>query len=73
MANCPNINHCPFFRDQIAAMPSVSGYLKKQFCQGNFTTYARYIVMETLDAEFVPAVMFPNEKKRAHTIIAKEL
>jgi len=50
-------------------MPSVSLYLKKQFCQGDNSTCARWMVYSALGEGIVPDDLFPNEPKRAYEMI----
>jgi hypothetical protein len=71
MSECPKLDKCPFFTDKLANMPSVSGYLKIQFCKDAYPACARYLVAQSLGAEYVPIDLFPNEKIRANEIIAK--
>jgi hypothetical protein len=72
MADCPNLQKCPFFNDKLANMPTVSGYLKKQFCRDIYNSCARYLVAQSIGSTIVPADLFPTEKQRAQEIIAKE-
>ena len=52
-------------------MPTVSGFLKKEFCNSDYTQCARFIVRNEVGVENVPIDMFPNEQKRAQEIIAR--
>jgi hypothetical protein len=52
-------------------MPSVSLYLKKQFCQGDNTNCARWMVFSALGGGKTPDDLFPNEPKRAYELITK--
>ena len=54
-------------------MPSVSLYLKRQFCQGDNKTCARWMVYSTLGEGNTPDDLFPNEPKRAYELISKGL
>jgi len=71
MADCPLLPACQFFTGKMENMPSVSLYLKKQYCQGDNTTCARWMVFSALGREKVPGDLFPNEPKRAYEIITK--
>lgn len=72
MAECPNLVKCPFFNDQLANMPTVSGFLKRRYCQDIYSSCARYMVSQSLGSTYVPANLFPSEKQRAQEIIAKD-
>jgi hypothetical protein len=69
MADCPNLTTCPFFIGKMENMPAVTGYLKKQFCRGDYATCARYMVFDALGKELVPKDMYPNEFTRAKEVI----
>ena len=68
MADCECLPKCPFFNDKMANMPAVANMYKKQFCQGDNSTCARYRVNKS-GAE-VPVDLFPNDSARADKIIA---
>jgi len=71
MADCPNLPTCQFFSGKMERMPSVSLYLKKQFCQGDNKTCARWMVYSALGEGNTPDDLFPNEPKRAYELISK--
>ena len=71
MSDCPFLAACPFFNDRLANMPTVSGYLKKEYCNSDYTLCARFTVRNEVGVENVPIDMFPNEQKRAQEIIAR--
>ena len=71
MTDCPRLIRCTFFNEQMDRMPSLTNLLKKQYCQGEFTTCARYIVLENLGQEKVPDDLFPNHEDRAKSLIGK--
>ncbi len=72
MADCPKLEKCPFFNDQLANMPTVAAFLKKQYCQDAYLSCARYMVAEALGSPRVPSNLFPSEIQRAREIIAKD-
>jgi hypothetical protein len=71
MAECPSLSTCKFFTGKMERMPSVSLYLKRQFCQGDNSTCARWMVLQALGKGSVPDDLFPNEPKRAYNLISK--
>jgi hypothetical protein len=71
MAECPNLPTCQFFTGKMERMPSVSLYLKHQFCKGDNTNCARWMVYSSLGEGNTPDDLFPNEPKRAYELITK--
>lgn len=69
MAECPLIEKCIFFNDKMASMPVTSNMLKRQYCEGDNTQCARYMVFSSMGREHVPGDLFPNDTKRAKEII----
>jgi hypothetical protein len=60
---------CVFFNDQMKNMPATSTLYKRNYCQGDYTYCARFLVRNTMGGEHVPADLFPNQRERAETII----
>lgn len=71
MENCPSLPRCPFFNDALNDMPSVTGFLKTQYCKGEYESCARYLVSQVLGSNAVPKDMFPSENERAQKLIGK--
>jgi len=68
MADCEKLRSCPFFRDELAYMPRTAALMKETYCRGDKSTCARYVV--ALKGIPVPGDLFPNQRDRAHRIIA---
>ncbi len=68
---CPSIESCPFFNDKMADMPAVTDNIKREYCNGDYTKCARYIVAQALGKENVPADLFPMNADRANELVAK--
>ncbi len=64
---CEKLHKCPFFNDQLGAMPAVTGLLKQTYCLGDKTECARYIVSSR--GLQVPADLFPNDTNRARQLL----
>lgn len=64
---CEKLEKCPFFNDKMANMPAVAGMLKKQYCQNDKESCARYIVSKA--GKDVPMDLFPQQKERIAAII----
>lgn len=69
MANCELLEHCIFFNDHMANMPSTSDVYKKMYCHKDFAKCARHMIVEALGRGTVPADLFPNQTDRATSII----
>ncbi len=67
--DCLCLEKCPFFNDRMKNMPSMSEVLKQQFCKGDQSACARYMVFEALGREAVPPNLFPDETDRARAIL----
>lgn len=75
MADCPNLEDCPFFNGFMAGRPDIaSDILKVRFCMGNNAACARWRVASELGGGHVPDDMYPNQENRANAILneAKE-
>ena len=69
MAKCQLIAGCLFFNDKMQNMPAISGIYKKNYCQGDNSNCARFMVFQALGREKVPEDLFPNQRDRAETLI----
>jgi len=69
MADCPMLSGCPFFHDRMKNMPATSEIYKKNYCRGDNTNCARFMVRQTLGPEHVPEDLFPNQQERAEALI----
>jgi len=67
--SCERLATCIFFNDQMATIPLAADLYKATFCKGDFSACARYLVLDALGPEGVPADLFPNEAERAHEIL----
>ena len=72
MADCPMLSGCPFFHDRMKNMPATSEIYKKNYCRGDNTNCARFMVRQTVGPEHVPADLFPNQRERAETLIKEK-
>ncbi len=71
MADCEKLAACPFFNDQMKDAPATAELFKSQYCKGNNSNCARFMVLKALGKEKVPGNLFPNETRRAQEIISK--
>lgn len=71
MANCKILNICPFFNNKMGMEALAADFYKKKFCQGDYSSCARYTLYTTLSNNEVPLDLYPNELERAINIITK--
>lgn len=71
MANCPMIEGCAFFNDRMKDMPATSGIYKRNYCQGDNSNCARFLVRQALGPEHVPTDLFPNQRERAEELLKR--
>ncbi|NLW56303.1 MAG: hypothetical protein GX050_06775 [Firmicutes bacterium] len=69
MADCPLIAGCPFFNDRMKNMPAMAGIYKRNYCQGDNSRCARYMIFKARGREHVPSDLFPNQFERAERIL----
>jgi hypothetical protein len=72
MADCELLAGCIFFNDKMPTMPTMTAMFKKNFCKGDSSNCARYMVFKALGRPSVPPDMFPNMTDRARALIDKQ-
>ncbi|MBU4304712.1 MAG: hypothetical protein KJ893_03690 [Candidatus Omnitrophica bacterium] len=72
MEHCEYLPKCMFFNDVMQDMPKKSEELKAYYCKQHFTECARYIVLQALGRENVPAMLFPMQTDEAKRLIIEE-
>lgn len=69
MANCELITDCAFFNGRMAtAMPAIVEQMKNQYCRGDNTDCARYMIVQALGKEYV-GELAPDQIKLAKQLI----
>ncbi|RJP58596.1 MAG: hypothetical protein C4541_07660 [Candidatus Auribacter fodinae] len=71
MADCPRLQKCPFFNDQLDDMPDLSGAVKALFCKKNYRNCARYNIAKQLGPQNVPNNLFPADGRQANELLKK--
>ncbi len=71
MADCQCLPKCPFFNDRMKNMPSMANVYKKNYCRGNNSECARFMIFKAFGSDKVPITLFPNMVDEAKRIIAK--
>jgi hypothetical protein len=70
MSDCELLQTCIFFNDRMANMPSTAEIIKQQYCKGDNSNCARYMVFSSVGRDKVTPDLFPNNTDRAMQIIA---
>lgn len=73
MADCELLEGCLFFNDKMQMDKGLGSIYKRNYCQGDNTKCARYIVAKKLGRDKVPPNLFPNMFNEAEDLIAKGL
>ena len=71
MADCELLKGCLFFNDKMPEETGLGALYKKNYCQGDNSKCARFVVAKALGREKVPTNLYPNMLERANEIIAK--
>ena len=71
MGDCELLETCTFFNDAMEIEHDFADEFKKQYCRGNKSQCARYMVYKALGREKVPSFLYPDESDAANRIIEK--
>ena len=71
MPECERLTVCSFFNDALVTMPTLADWFKNKYCLKNSAQCARYMALQVLGAENVPANLFPDEHQIAQELIAE--
>lgn len=66
---CENLKGCPFYNDKMDIESGLGKLYKRNYCEGDKTSCARYIVGSKLGKENVPVDLYPNMHERAEKIL----
>jgi hypothetical protein len=66
---CELIKTCSFINKKVKDMPRISKILKKNYCNGDVSKCARYMVFNELGVDKVPFDMFPYSRADAMVLI----
>jgi hypothetical protein len=69
---CEKLKGCPFYNNKMDIESSLGKMYRRQYCEGDKTQCARYMVLMELGEGLVPADLYPNMHKRAEEIIAQK-
>ena len=69
MADCELLKICVFFNAREEKYPVATARLKKDYCRGDNSGCARYLVYRVLGKEAIPEDLIPPQRARARAII----
>ncbi len=69
MPNCECLAGCPFFNDKMKPEAGVGAIFKRNYCLGDNSKCARYMVFKQLGKQAVPSDLYPNMHDRALKIL----
>ena len=70
MAMCEKFEKCPFYQGKMDCDKGIGALYRKNYCEGDKTKCARYIVSTQCGPEFVNNSLYPNMDKKAQEILA---
>jgi hypothetical protein len=70
MIQCEFIKKCTFFADEMSDRPAYAAVIRKNYCESNPLSCARYLVWTKLGADKVPSSLWPNQMEKAKSLIA---
>lgn len=71
MPECSCLPKCPFFHDRMENRPATAKIMKEQYCLGDNSTCARFVVSQKAGTAAVPADLFPSQSERIAGILEK--
>ena len=71
MAMCEKFEKCPFYQGKMDCEKGIGALYRKNYCEGDKTKCARYIVSTQCGPEFVNNNLYPNMDKKAQEILAE--
>lgn len=70
---CECLSTCPFFHDRMRRMPTTTMVLKQRYCEGDWASCARCMVVKALGRDSVPSDLYPDQQRRAAELISQAL
>jgi len=70
MPQCPSLPKCIFFNDKMANRPATAAMMKKNYCEGDNSNCARWLVCQAKGGPAVPTDLFPNEREKVAALLA---
>ncbi len=71
MPECERLTVCPFFNETLTTIPTIAEFFQNNYCRGDSSQCARYIALQVIGAEDVPANLFPDEHQIAQELIVE--
>jgi hypothetical protein len=70
---CECISGCPFYNGKMQNKPAMASIYKKQYCEDDFMSCARYLIFAKLGKQAVPYDLFPTMVDRALKILSETI
>ena len=70
MAECKCLPGCPFFNDRMTTKPATAQVMKNNYCLGDNSNCARFMVFSRAGSKYVPADLYPSQVDRVKGILA---
>ena len=71
MANCECLQGCLFYNDKMEKKSAMASMFKKNYCEGDNSKCARYLVFKKLGKGNVPSDLYPNMLERVPKLVGK--
>ena len=72
MAGCERLLNCPIVNDPKEGTVSAEK-VKEKYCNNNYSACARYMVLKSVGADFIPNDLMPDQVERAKETIEEAL
>ncbi len=69
MARCHVMETCSLLKDMLAYAPDLAEETKQAYCHEEPGACARYMLLDELGSEYVPANILPGDANRARELI----
>ena len=66
---CFKLSECPFYQGKMPMERGIGAIYRKKYCNGNFEICARYRVLTSVGASYVPDSLYPGMQDIADSII----
>jgi len=66
------MDRCIFPNRKKHKMPTMLEFIRIKYCEGNYTSCARYMLYRKVEPNKIPDDLFPNDLYKAYKIIEQE-
>lgn len=72
MGECEWMHECSFIKQFEERSPATMAIFRQNYCDGDVSQCARYMIFDRIGADAVPTNLYPNEAWQAEQIIGNE-